>query len=48
MTQALNHQNGGLGNSATWVIGQVILATLALAWVWLAGLRFLWRSKRPL
>ena len=29
MTQALNHQNGGLGNIATWVIGQDILVTLA-------------------
>ena len=48
MTQALNHENGGLGNAGTWVIGQVIMVTLALVWVWLAGLRFLWRSDRPL
>ena len=48
MTQALNHENGGLGNIGTWVIGQVIMVTLALVWVWLAGLRFLWRSDRPL
>jgi hypothetical protein len=24
------------------------MVTLALAWVWVAGLRFLWRSGRPL
>jgi len=48
MTQALNQENGGLGNIGTWVIGQLIMVTLALAWVWLAGLRFLWRSQRPL
>jgi Dolichyl-phosphate-mannose-protein mannosyltransferase len=48
MTQALNHENGGLGNAGTWVIGQLIMVTLALVWVWLAGLRFLWRSRRPL
>ena len=48
MTQALNQANGGLGNAGTWVIGQVIMVTLALVWVWLAGLRFLWRSGRPL
>jgi 4-amino-4-deoxy-L-arabinose transferase-like glycosyltransferase len=48
MTQALNNENGGLGNIGTWVIGQVIMVTLALVWVWVAGLRFLWRSRRPL
>ena len=48
MTQALNRENGGLVNAGTWVIGQVIMVTLALVWVWLAGLRFLWRSRRPL
>jgi hypothetical protein len=48
MTQALNHENGGLGNIGPWVIGQVIVVTLALVWVWPAGLVFLWRSRRPL
>jgi putative flippase GtrA len=48
MTQALNHENGGLGHIGTWVAGQLIMVTLALVWVWLAGLRFLWRSRRPL
>ena len=48
MTHQLNQENGGLLNIATWVIGQVGLVTLALVWVWVAGLRFLWRSERPL
>ncbi len=48
MTHALNHENGGLANIATFVIGQVGMVTLALAWVWVAGLRFLWQSGRPL
>jgi len=30
------------------VAGQLVIVTLALVWVWLAGLRFLWRSRRPL
>ena len=36
------------GSISSWVIGQVIMTTLALVWVWIAGLRFLWRSERPL
>jgi 4-amino-4-deoxy-L-arabinose transferase-like glycosyltransferase len=48
MTQALNQQNGGLGNISTWVIGQLLMVNIALAWVWVVGLRFLWRSDRPL
>ena len=48
MTQALNQENGGLANIATWVVGQLGMVTLALAWVWVAGLRFLWRSGRPM
>ena len=48
MTHALNHENGGLANIATFVIGQAGLVTLAMAWVWVAGLRFLWRSGQPL
>ena len=47
MTRALSQENGGLGNIATWVIGQLFIA-LALVWVWVAGLGFLWRSGRPL
>jgi hypothetical protein len=48
MTHALNQENGGLANIVTFVVGQLGLVTLALAWVWVAGLRFLWRSERPL
>jgi 4-amino-4-deoxy-L-arabinose transferase-like glycosyltransferase len=48
MTRMLNQENGGLGNIGNWVIGQVIMTALALVWVWVAGLRFLWRSGRPL
>src|SRR5260370_704988 len=47
MTHALNQENGGLSNIGNWVIGQVIMTTLALVCVWLAGLRFLWRAKGP-
>ncbi|HME66006.1 MAG TPA: glycosyltransferase family 39 protein [Streptosporangiaceae bacterium] len=48
MTHALSQENGGLANIATFVFGQLGMVTLALAWVWVAGLRFLWRSGRPL
>ena len=48
MTHVLNQENGGLPNIGTWVIGQLGLVTLALVWVWVAGLRFLWRSERPM
>ena len=48
MTHALSSENGGLANIATFVIGQLGLVTLALAWVWVLGLRFLWRSGHPL
>ena len=48
MTRALGRENGGLGNIASWVIGQLIMAALPMAVIWAAGLRFLWRSGRPL
>jgi 4-amino-4-deoxy-L-arabinose transferase-like glycosyltransferase len=48
MTRQLNQENGGLRNIPVWVIGQLFLVTLALAWVWVAGLRLVWRSGRPL
>ena len=48
MTRSLNQENGGLGNIGNWVIGQLIMTTLALVGMWIAGLRFLWRSERPL
>lgn len=43
MTQALNQENGGLGNISTWVVGQLLMVTLALAWLWRSG-RPLWRA----
>jgi 4-amino-4-deoxy-L-arabinose transferase-like glycosyltransferase len=48
MTRALNQENGGLGNIGGFVVGQLLMTALALVWVWIAGLRFLWRSERPL
>jgi hypothetical protein len=48
MTRALNRENGGLANIPSWIIGQLIMTAVALVPVWLAGLRFLWRSDRPL
>jgi 4-amino-4-deoxy-L-arabinose transferase-like glycosyltransferase len=47
MSRALAQENGGLANIAGWVIGQLIMSALALVGVWVAGLRFLWRSGRP-
>jgi hypothetical protein len=47
MTRELNRENGGARNVASWVFGQLLMTSLALVWVWLAGLRFLWRSRRP-
>ena len=48
MSRALAQENGGLANIAGFVIGQLIMSALALVGVWVAGLRFLWRSGRPL
>jgi hypothetical protein len=48
MTRSLNQQNGGLGNIANWVIGQLIMVSLALVGVWVVGVRSLWHSGRPL
>ena len=48
MTRVLAQENGGLGNIASWVIGQLIMTALAMVVAWVAGLRFLWRSGRPL
>jgi 4-amino-4-deoxy-L-arabinose transferase-like glycosyltransferase len=48
MTRVLNQENGGLGNIGNWLAGQLVMTSLAMAVVWAAGLRFLWRSDRPL
>jgi hypothetical protein len=46
MTRALNQENGGLGNVASWIGGQFLMSAVAMIGVWIAGLRFLWRSGR--
>ena len=48
MTRTLNQENGGAGNIANWFIGQLIMVSLALVWVWVAGIGYLWRSQRPM
>ncbi len=48
MDRQLNRENGGLLEIPVFVIGQLFLVALPLAWVWVAGLRRLWRSGQPL
>jgi 4-amino-4-deoxy-L-arabinose transferase-like glycosyltransferase len=48
MTHALNQQNGGLGGIPVFLAGQLIVALPPLIGLWVIGLRFLWRSGRPL
>lgn len=48
MTRALNGENGGLGNIPTWIVGQLGMSCLVMTVLWVAGLRFLRRSGRPL
>ena len=48
MTRALNAENGGAGNILNFVFGQLVMATVALLWVWVKGIRFLWCSGRPM
>jgi 4-amino-4-deoxy-L-arabinose transferase-like glycosyltransferase len=48
MTQALAQENGGAANALTFVISQLIIVAPVLIGVWILGLRFLWRSGRPL
>jgi hypothetical protein len=48
MTRRLGQENGGLKNAVTFIPSQLVMASPALIWVWLAGLGFLWRSGRPL
>ena len=48
MTQALAQENGGAGNVPGFVISQLIIVAPVLIGVWILGLRFLWRSGRPL
>jgi hypothetical protein len=48
MTRRLHQENGGTAAIPTWVVGQLFMVTPALAWLWVVGLRELWRSPRPL
>ena len=48
MTHSLNSENGGLAGLVTWIPGQLGVTALASVPVWIAGLRFLWKSQRPL
>jgi len=47
MTHELNRENGGAVNIVTWVVGQLLIASIVLVPVWIVGLRHLWRSRRP-
>ena len=48
MTHRLNQENGGAANIATWIAGQLFMVTPALTWLWVVGIKELWRSDRPL
>ena len=48
MTQSLNQNNGGAANIGVWIIGQLIVLGLVRVWGAVAGIRFLWKSGRPL
>lgn len=48
MTRSLAQHNGGLANTLTFIVSQLFMAAPVLIGVWIAGLRFLWRSGRPL
>jgi len=48
MTRSLNQENGGLGNIGNWLVGQLLMTSVVFIWVWVLGLRFLWRSGGPL
>jgi hypothetical protein len=48
MTRVLAQENGGLGNGLKFIPTQLFMAAPVLIGVWLSGLRFLWRSERPL
>jgi 4-amino-4-deoxy-L-arabinose transferase-like glycosyltransferase len=48
MTRSLAQENGGLGNAVGFIVSQLFMAAPVLIGVWIIGLRFLWRSGRPL
>jgi len=47
MTRELNRENGGAGNVVAWIVGQLLMTSIVLVPVWIAGIRLLWRSRRP-
>jgi 4-amino-4-deoxy-L-arabinose transferase-like glycosyltransferase len=47
MTHVLAQENGGLPNAITFIVSQLFMAAPFLIGVWIIGLRFLWRSGRP-
>ena len=47
MTHALAQENGGLHNAITFIVSQLFIAAPFLIGVAVIGLRFLWRSGRP-
>jgi dolichyl-phosphate-mannose-protein mannosyltransferase len=48
MTHSLNQKNGGLANIVVWIAGQLIVLGVVRVWGAGAGIRFLWKSGRPL
>jgi len=48
MTHTLAQENGGAANAIGFVILQIVMVAPVLIGVWIIGLRFLWRSGRPL
>jgi hypothetical protein len=48
MTEALNRENGGLGQIGPWILTQLLITVLTLAGVSVIGLWCLARSGRPL
>ena len=48
MTRSLARENGGWANALKFIPGELTIAPVVLIWVWLAGLRALWRSGPPL
>jgi 4-amino-4-deoxy-L-arabinose transferase-like glycosyltransferase len=48
MTHSLSQNNGGAGNIVVWVVGQLIVLGLFRVWGAVAGIRFMWKSGRPL
>jgi hypothetical protein len=48
MTHSLNQKNGGLASIVVWIVGQLIVLGVVRVGGAGAGVRFLWKSGRPL